>query len=250
MEPNKVENQIREKLNAREIQPSSQAWDRLDAMLTVAEEKKRKRPFLWLYIAASILGFATLGLFLFSQKNSLIHIQNNVVNTEIKKDTVQNPTNNIQTEATIRTQQNQVVVITNNKPTTNNEQPATNNQGVSINNQKTANNQQLPNSSINHDKPTEYLLNSDVAVKEIPKIETEKEINSSDTKKLDDFLLANLDNAAKQSVNKKSVVKVDAKSLLYQVDGELELTFREKVINKASKNYKEIKVALANRNNE
>ena len=42
MEPNKIDNQIREKLNAREIQPSAQAWDRLDAMLTVSEEKKTK----------------------------------------------------------------------------------------------------------------------------------------------------------------------------------------------------------------
>ena len=53
MEPNKLENQIREKLHSREIQPSAQAWDRLDAMLTVAEEKKNKAfsvfdlPFYW-----------------------------------------------------------------------------------------------------------------------------------------------------------------------------------------------------------
>jgi len=41
MEPNKLETQIKEQLNAREIQPSEMAWDRLDAMLTVAEEKKQ-----------------------------------------------------------------------------------------------------------------------------------------------------------------------------------------------------------------
>jgi hypothetical protein len=42
MELNKLENQIKEKLNSREIQPSAQAWDRLDAMLSVAEEKKKQ----------------------------------------------------------------------------------------------------------------------------------------------------------------------------------------------------------------
>ncbi len=47
MEPNKLETQIKEKLNSREIQPTEMAWDRLDAMLSVAEEKKTKRfPFL------------------------------------------------------------------------------------------------------------------------------------------------------------------------------------------------------------
>ncbi|GAW89832.1 hypothetical protein FPS14_contig00031-0036 [Flavobacterium psychrophilum] len=42
MEPNKLENQIQEKLNAREIQPSAQAWDRLDAMLLVTEKINQK----------------------------------------------------------------------------------------------------------------------------------------------------------------------------------------------------------------
>ena len=42
MEPNNFEKDFREKLNQREIEPSNKAWDRLDAMLSVAEEKKPK----------------------------------------------------------------------------------------------------------------------------------------------------------------------------------------------------------------
>ncbi len=42
--------------------------------------------------------------------------------------------------------------------------------------------------------------------------------------------------------------EVNANSLLSEVDGELELTFREKVFKTVNKNYKEVKVALANRN--
>jgi hypothetical protein len=45
MEPNKIENQIKEKLDARKIQPSAQAWDRLDAMLAVSEANKTKKNF-------------------------------------------------------------------------------------------------------------------------------------------------------------------------------------------------------------
>ena len=33
MEPNKIEEQFKELLNSRELQPSDKAWDRLDAML-------------------------------------------------------------------------------------------------------------------------------------------------------------------------------------------------------------------------
>ena len=70
MEPNKLENQMREKLNAREIQPSANAWDRLDAMLSVTEDKKPKRNFNWLSIAAGIIGFLFVGLIFYNQSCS------------------------------------------------------------------------------------------------------------------------------------------------------------------------------------
>ena len=102
------------------------------------------------------------------------------------------------------------------------------------------------------DKKIEYVITEDVALKDLPKIETRKEIvvQGYNNAKSDEALLARLDKVAKQSTNQKSGVKVDAKSLLSQVDGEVEQTFREKVITKINKNYKEVKVALANRNNQ
>ena len=55
---------------------------------------------------------------------------------------------------------------------------------------------------------------------------------------------------ARDPYNDVAFLKVDAKNLLSQVDGELDLTFREKVISKVNKNYREVKGALANRNKE
>ncbi|RZJ64488.1 MAG: hypothetical protein EOO45_18775, partial [Flavobacterium sp.] len=66
MEPNKLEQDFKNKLNEREIQPTPMAWDRLDAMLTVAEKKKPKRT--WMYIAASFLGFLLVGTLFFRQQ--------------------------------------------------------------------------------------------------------------------------------------------------------------------------------------
>lgn len=249
MEPNKLENQINEKLNSREIQPSAQAWDRLDAMLSVAEEKKTRKPFGFLFIAASITVLLTVGLFFFTQNGTEIQPENEVVTTETK-DTVQKPVNEIQVPIIEHEQENEVVVSSENKPTTNNQQP-NNNQRVSVNNQKTTNNQQSTNPIINRDKTIEYQNSSDVALKNLPVIETKKEIILSNKSiPSDEQLLAGLDKTAKQSSEKNAIVKVNAKSLLSQVDGELDLTFREKIINKVAKNYKEVKVALANRNNE
>ncbi|MEO5777630.1 MAG: hypothetical protein ABIQ27_12055 [Flavobacterium sp.] len=248
MGQNKLENQINEKLNSREIQPSAQAWDRLDAMLSVSEEKKTRKPFGFLFIAASITVLLTAGIFFFTQNGTKIQPENNVVTTEIK-DTIQKRVNEIQTPIV---EQNQVVVSPDNKPTTNNQQPTTNNQRVSINNQKMSTNQnQSTNPIINRDKEVQSQNNSDVALKNQPVIETKKELTLPNKSiPSDEQLLASLDKTAKQSSEKNAIVKVNAKSLLSQVDGELELTFREKIINKVAKNYKEVKVALANRNNE
>jgi hypothetical protein len=253
MEPNKLENQIREKLNSREIQPSAQAWDRLDAMLSVAEEKKTKRPFGFLFIAASITVLLTVGMFFFTQNGTEIQPKDDVVTTE-PKDTVQKPVNEMPTPFV---EQKEVVVSNETQRTES--QTANNNQRVSINNQKSAiKNQKSINQNplINRDKEIEYQNSSDVALKDLPKVETRKNIivyrpiENNSIVPTDEQLLAGLDKTAKQSTEKKAVVKVNPNSLLSQVDGELELTFREKVINRVAKNYKEVKVALANRNNE
>ena len=45
-------------------------------------------------------------------------------------------------------------------------------------------------------------------------------------------------------------IKVNASSLLSQVDGEVEHTFREKIFTRINKNYQQVKVAVANRNNQ
>lgn len=245
MEPNNIENQIREKLNSREIQPSSQAWDRLDAMLTVAEEKKTKRSFFsfkYIGIAASVLVFVTLGMFLFNQKNT--EVINNVTTSEVKKDTVEIPNTKLVIPNPIKEQNKEVVVSVKNQPETRNSQ-LVNNKKASIINQKTiVINQFVENQSqvVVNQNQVQPQKDGEIAIKEKENLKTEI--------KPDEQLFKSLDKVALNATTKKSALKIDAKSLLNQVDGELELTFREKVINSINKNYKNVKVAISNRNNE
>jgi hypothetical protein len=235
MERTKIENQIQEKLNSREIQPSAQAWDRLDAMLTVAEEKKTKRsPFLYfryIGIAASFLILLVIGNYFYnevqdhnSQKPNkktqpIIATSNPEVSEEIPKEENLN--------------QNPIQVVQNEKQLlTHNSQPITHNpqtKRVSIINQNQSNpvaeviqkQQEIPQPFI----PQEILVSNqknDVVEVEIP---IKKEI----------------------SVAK---IKVNATSLLSQVDGELEQSYRETKFEKIARNFNTVKVALANRNNK
>lgn len=244
MKPNNIENQIREKLNSREIQPSEMSWDRLDAMLSVAEEKKTKRSFGWLYIAASILVFLSVGLFFINQKEEVSGTDNQIVTKEVENNkeqndsviTKQNFTNEIVTQ-----QEEQVAETINNKLQIINKKSS---ESFNQNNQKTG-----VNPIINKEKEIEYQLTEVIAQKDMPRIISQEKIEMPKKVAVNvDDLLASVEKTSKKEANAK--VKVNANSLLSQVDGELEQTFRQKVINRIGKNYQEVKVALANRNQE
>lgn len=245
MEPNKFEIKIREQLNTREIKPTSIAWDRLDAMLSVSEEKKTKCfPFFtskFIGIAASVLVFLSVGLYFINQENTAIKIEDSVVVKEEVKINTANE-NNITSEDInpILVQPDDEVASTENNEsqTINKKSPKSFNQ----NNQKTKS-----NSIINKNKEIEYLINGDVALKNLPKIETKSQTIVAKPNYVNvDELLASVEKVSNEKA--KTTIKVNTSSLLAQVDGELEQTFREKTINKISRNFQEVKVALANRN--
>ena len=235
MEPNNIENQIREKLNSREIQPSAQAWDRLDAMLTVAEEKKTKRSFFsfkYIGIAASVLVFVTLGLFYFNQKNITIENQNTVVETEIKK---QN------TEETIPVTENSILVKgQNNEVAVSNEKMTTHNPKLETRNSQPTSNEV----SIITQNQEEAIVNQEIVS---PKQEV-KTIKKTSMVDVDELLASVEKDRKKETKVSKSNINIDAKSLLSEVDTELDLTFRQRVLNTVNKNYKSVKEAVANRN--
>jgi hypothetical protein len=244
MEPNKFEKQVREQLNSREIQPSEMAWDRLDAMLTVAEEKKTKRSFGWLYIAASILVFVTAGLFFFNQNTSEITPNTTIVNQEVTKDSVNNPSEKIQNAVPTKKMQPLVQVEENTtEPKTHNPQPTTKNRVSIIQSNQSIAQKSTPNQTKNTPSPKQEVIAQNNEKNDIknPTPVFTNPINSE-----------NKEVVAQNESNQKPSTKVtvSANSLLSQVDGELELTFREKVLQKVSKNYKEVKVALSTRNTQ
>lgn len=238
MEPNNFEKDFREKLNQRKIEPSDKAWDRLDAMLSVAEEKKEpKKKKRWLYIAASIVGFLLVGTFLFNQKKSAIEApdKNVVIEENMQKDSVEKPVLNV--IDTVKTE-----VVVSEKPIIQN----LNKKEEKISNQKSNQlvkkeaNQITESSIIIKNNQEKQSINNQTAVAENPKNSTVDQLLNSAEKTV----------FAENSAKPKSKVKVNANDLLNQVDGELELSFREKVITKVNKNYQTVKVALANRNQQ
>ena len=242
MAQNKLETQIKEKLNSREIKPTEMAWDRLDAMLSVAEGKKAKRsPFLsfrFIGIAASILVFLSVGIYFFNQNDIEINTENSVV----VKDNVNGNINenNNEIKSTIINQQEEQVAL-NPQPTTHNPQQSS--KSFNPINQKTTINPNQENQNNNQ----EVIAQNTIPTKNVVTKIEEKQVQVKPQVDDIDALLA-LASKSNQNQKSDSKIKISSSALLAQVDGEVDMTFREKVMKKVTKNYEEIKVAVTTRN--
>lgn len=230
MQSNQIDNQIREKLKAREIEPSTKSWDRLDAMLSVQEEKKTKKGFLWLYIAASFFVFFGLGLFLLnSGETSKINPQAPVIVT------VEKATDSVQTN-----KGDNIFIETQ--------------QSILVQNETKLVKKQ-------HSIKTETIKHASLIPDQISSIEqnltnNQQPITSNAYKYISpERLLAEVQNESKSSpfeskISAKKTIKVDANALLSKVEKELDESYRETTLDKLNRNYNSIKSAVANRNYE
>lgn len=236
MEQNNIENQFREKLNSREIKPSENSWDRLDAMLTVAEQPKKN--YRWMFFAASFLGFILIATVFFNQTQDAIDVPTQKVVFEKNE------------EGKSKDELNEILEI---KP----QNTETTIVASSVNSVK--NNKNVIHNS-HHKKniettPTEVAAisnhNNNISSTIIREQNSNEQINQKMKVKVNaNSLLASVDNGtSSQAVASNiEVIKVNSNSLLSQVDEELELSFRERVIQSVNKKYREVKVAVVKRN--
>lgn len=234
MEPNKLENEIREKLGKREFQPSAQAWDRLDAMLSVQESKVEKKPFPWMRIAAGIVLFLGVSYFFLNSNEEKI-LQNNsdvIVNKEVNESSNNEvgKTNIIESNKTIIDEKNSSVAYSESKAK------------VEVQNGKRKRfNNSISKSSLPIEENDYQVANSD----------KKNDIKNIEEKSEQRIIQDNNQVVAEvKTPVEKPKLKIDPSTLLNQVDGEIQLTFRQKVMKTVTKGYKEAKEAVVSRNQE
>lgn len=220
MEPNKLEKEFREKLGKRTIQPSEMAWDRLDAMLSVAEKKKKPNRA-WMYMAASFLVFATLGVLFLGKGESNEAIQQDAVVTSGQPVPV-SPTPETETikPGVVVKEEAQVAEV---------KQPAQANKKRQRIATKTATLQNIP---------ADNQAIAQVSTQEPAGIIAEQEA---------EILVAQAI-AQETTPKNKPKVTVDPNTLLSSVEGELDENFRDKAFQGVIKNFNAVKTAVANRN--
>lgn len=232
-----IENQFKEKINAREIMPSTASWDRLDAMLTVSE--KPKRNFKWMYIAASIVGFLLVGSVYFSRfetakinkdKPIVLEQKGDVNNLDAPKTITKNVLHGqIQKKAV----KMQTVVAYSNAP----------------NKQLNQLKKEEELSIINHSEEDNVIVNS-FESKNHQSTATNKYISA-------EKLLAEVSNAkfdtkvTDETIKKtKNAISVNPNDLLLNAETELNQSFRESALDRFNKKFNAVKTVLVNRNYE
>ena len=214
MELDNFEKQVKAQLSTRQIVPSAQAWDRLDVMLS--KQEKPNKNFSWWYIAASFAGLLLTGTFFFKQPkvSNIKTPQQQVViqSTKNNDSVVIEPSANTQIKKLVESQIVLVAHVSNSSKSTQKNTI----EEVSIN---TINN--IVSSTVENNVANQVVATVSENVQVLP-----------------------------IGLHQNPKVQVDAASLLAQVDEELELSFREKVIAKVNKKYQTVKSALANRNNQ
>ena len=225
------DNKIRKKLNAREIQPSPQSWDRLDAMLSVKEEKKNKRGFGWLYIAASFLVFTGLGFWLYPDSTEIIIPENNnIVITNGNLPSESDKVKNANQDGVVKDKMNNVILV------------------------------QQEEKIVNKIMPKEVVVKTDIVVAESLRKDNilvkKQQVNISSLNVSPEKLLASVEKTIQSDINvtvlnsKKSSVKVNPNSLLSSVEGEMDEEYRETTLDKLKRNFNHVKTAVAKRNYE
>lgn len=248
MERNKMEQDIKKKLDARSITPTPMAWDRLDAMLSVAEKKeaKKKPIIMWLSMAACFVALLFAGIFYLNRESG--NVKNEIDNgttvatapEKVETDTPLTAKEEVITETVAPAAQAPIAVTSKNvsgkmkrnkaygQPAQTLPQPEMQKEAVAVNNPETEKPATLRPSKIKVD--ANALLAS---------VDTPSQIKGPQKSAV-----------AVASGPAKKTIDVNANTLLTSVEGELDQSFRGKVLHSIQKNYTVVKTAVATRNRQ
>jgi hypothetical protein len=263
MAPIKFEEQLKEKLEQRSIQPSSDAWNKLSERLDKVEEKQNNKGFWWLGIAATLVGVLVTLTFIFKTNTEII--EPTIVDT--KKETIieKQDLQNLEVLGN-----NAVAIEENDKKSDEAQQNDTKTLIIKMPLKAVIIEQQdalIPNivnetlaevdtefNEVNnktietkHEIVSFETLKVNEVVAQIQKLQQEnKEVT---TEEIDALLATAQKEITMQKLFNEATKTVDADALLRSVEDDLELTFRDKVFSAIKSGYETVKTAVVERNN-
>ncbi|MCB0465921.1 MAG: hypothetical protein KDC78_09675 [Aequorivita sp.] len=266
MAPYKLEDNIREKLEARELKPSADAWKKLEAKLDAGQPKKKA--VVLYYVAASFVGILILASFFFTRNSS--GENNQIVNETIEQ-------NNIEKQPEIIPNDTKIEEIASEENHSE-KQEAVKSKGEERQKPKSTSIKLLPHKKSEIDKKVDKTD----AIAKVTKVEAEQPLktsiqNTTQNQNKEDKLFNQkieevvasvkklqenntevnttdveaLLNNARREIETQRIInnpKVDATALLEDVEWELEKSFRDKVFDALGEGYNKVRTAVSERN--
>ena len=234
MEQDNFNKNIQEKFNFRTIEPTETTWNKLDAMLTLAEEKKQPKIFFWLSIAATFLLFMGVG-YVFFQQNEKTKLMPSTEEIVTSKTNFETETHKQSTKEISVSSENELA----DNPTTNTSSETKKSTTIHTAQNVDSKLEIYETALLKQQK----VITINEVKKESPKQEIKEPTYNYTTP---ETLLAEVQGQKKPSntVSFKSTLRVNPNDLLQAVESELDQTFKEKTITKL----KQAKSAFVNRN--
>ncbi|MGJ8592009.1 MAG: hypothetical protein ACSHXF_05650 [Aquaticitalea sp.] len=264
MAPIKQEEQMKDKLEKRSLQPSADSWANLANRLDAQEKSKKASLAWWFGVAASIVGILFVTTMYFNNQ-SVEHDPQIIVNSEenVMQEINQNEENQLSETKSkskeviaepLKFNENIIekssaalptnVVITQDK--SNQENIVTQEVITHVERDRT----KESNDTINELKTTSFSFEEEKIQEVVAQINTLKTNGISVTETEIDSLL---ERAQKEILSNRlcneNTRTVDAKALLQDVEDDLQQSFRSKVFEALQSGYESVKTAVAERNN-
>lgn len=257
MAPIKLEDNIREKFETREIKPSVEVWKKLEEKLDSAQPKKKGKVFY--YAAASLVGILILTS-VFITRNGL-DVNNKVVEEKIQLNQTELQTEivpeKINSEEIVSEDKNSEKLNSEEKQKSNSEEVKAIPPIKSSIDEKIESKETIAN--ISNEEMKKPVIKENLTISEEEKIISDKvnEVVSS-VKKLQEnntevtiTEVEKLLNNARRDIQAQRILnnpKVDATALLRDVEWELDKSFRDKVFEALGEGFQKVRTAIAERN--
>jgi len=243
----KFEKDFSEKLNKRKIEPNAGSWEELSLRLN-SEEKSKKPIFWWIGIAATLVGGILIFSMLFNEPISETPAIVNAPAEEILKEKIESQQISFEKPASQEMTEPEKASVKSVENIFSEKEPVANSKLASMGNtqksSKTENDQTQKDPDLMKDTKISGIPEEVIAEASSKENET-GEITDAEV----DTLLAEASKQISRDRSAKSVSeKLDAKSLLLDVELELEQSIREKVFDVLKEGYFKAKTAVVNRN--
>ena len=248
MQPDKFDEYIKNRLEQRKLQPSTDAWERIQKQLEISPKPARK-PYLKFAVAASLIGFLLVSIFYFNGSQEL-NEPTEMVDIE-KKET--------QLDNSVATQEGEIVTEDAETTEIAKGRKQEQEQMVSVNTEYTSapKVERVLVDDNGKDESKEILLALDTSEMlidtKIEELIAQVELLEKGNTTVSDAEIDSLLQEAQREIVRQTTIldsegEVDAMALLAGVEDELDQSFRDQIFETLKDRFLRVKTAVATRN--